>query len=445
MRILLVNSTDAVGGAALMAYNLHRTYRSAGIESFMVVGRNIRGEPFINEIPSDASTIYTGPLHRMADRWSAGGWLSKATRFIATPRLYVDAALGLDHNGYPGTRRILDVFGVPSIIHGHNLHGGYFDLRLLPVLSRAVPFVLTLHDTWLSTGHCAQSLDCERWRTGCGECPYLNIYPAVKRDATAFNWRRKKNVFAHSRLYLTAPSQWMMDRIKSSILADGGLVGSRVIPNGIDTEVFRPGDRSLARDQLSLPRDGLIIGLPAGVLEDDYWKDSTTFIEAIRSVTATLGTEGITLLGIGSNGRPAAASDIKIRNVPYTNDPSKVALCYQAADIYVHPARADTFPTMILESMACATPVVGTAVGGIPEQIGSGGSSCGLLAKQGDGEGLGKAICTLLQNPRLRLELGDVGSRVAVERYCLRTQAKAYLSWYREIIEDWTQRNWDSD
>src|SRR5690606_33473914 len=58
-----------------------------------------------------------------------------------------------------------------------------------------------------------------------------------------------------------------------------------------------------------------------------------------------------------------------IRFVGYQSEPRIVACFYQAADLYLHAAKADTFPTTILEALACGLPVVATAVGGIPEQV----------------------------------------------------------------------------
>jgi hypothetical protein len=74
----------------------------------------------------------------------------------------------------------------PDVIHAHNLRGGYFDLRALPELSRVAPLVLTMHDMWLITSHVAHSFECERWRTGCGECPISA--PTSHSRATEYKW-----------------------------------------------------------------------------------------------------------------------------------------------------------------------------------------------------------------------------------------------------------------
>jgi glycosyltransferase involved in cell wall biosynthesis len=133
--------------------------------------------------------------------------------------------------------------------------GRYFDLRWLPWLSRQLPVILNLRDTWALSGHCAGFQGCERWKTGCGRCPDLDIYPPLERDTTAANWSRKARIYARSRLYVTAPSQWMMDQIAQSMLH---AAKSKLISNGIDIETFRPADRDYARRALDLPPDGVI-------------------------------------------------------------------------------------------------------------------------------------------------------------------------------------------
>ena len=143
----------------------------------------------------------------------------------------------------------------PDVVHLHNLHGGYFDLRELPALSRSRPVLLTMHDAWLLSGHCAHSFACGRWETGCGACPALWIHPSVPRDATALNWERKRALFARSALHVAVSSHWMADRVRRSILAPA-VRELRVIPFGVNVDAvpsrrpaggaFRPRARSRA-------------------------------------------------------------------------------------------------------------------------------------------------------------------------------------------------------
>src|SRR5262249_24448165 len=128
-------------------------------------------------------------------------------------RRRIDPWLGLEDFNHPYTRHLAELSGRrPDVLLCNNLHGGYFDLRQLPWLSMRLPVVLRLADSWAFTGHCAVPGQCDRWRTGCGRCPDLATPPAVSRDATRFNWQRKRWILARSRVHVAAPSRWLMDR-----------------------------------------------------------------------------------------------------------------------------------------------------------------------------------------------------------------------------------------
>ena len=180
--------------------------------------------------------------------------IAKLLTWIAEPHRRLRIRGGFEDFDFPRpcwSRRSLGEG--PTILHLHNLHGGYFDLRALPALSDLAPVVLTLHDQWAFTGHCAHSFGCDRWKTGCGDCPDLTIYPGIPKDRTAENFALKQEIFSRTRLYLSAPSRWLMDKAERSLLAPA-VEEARIIPNGVDTNVFRPGDKAIERSRLGLPR-----------------------------------------------------------------------------------------------------------------------------------------------------------------------------------------------
>src|SRR5690606_25400666 len=211
---------------------------------------------------------------------------------------------------------------------------------------------------WLLSGHCAHSLDCERWRTGCGDCPYLDVYPAVRRDETAYNWQRKRDIYRQSRLHITAPSQWLMDRIYDSMLQG---VDYRVIPNGIDLARFAPGSREEARSRLGLPQQAKIVLFDA----HSAFKDFETVVGALGSVEAA--DTSLIFICLGRLGEDRRLGDGRLVLPGFVGDPDDLVAYYRAADVYVHAAKAEAFGKSVTEAMACGLPVVATAVGGIPE------------------------------------------------------------------------------
>jgi glycosyltransferase involved in cell wall biosynthesis len=371
------------------------------------------------------------------------------THWLAEPRGWLDTLRGLEDFHYPGTRRLLELPpGPPDVVHAHNLHGKYFDLRALPELSRQVPFILTLHDAWLMTGHCAHSFECQRWRTGCGACPDLSIYPGIRRDATALNWRRKREILAASRLHVAVPCRWLLGLVEAAFPVSG-IAESRIIPYGVDLSVFRPQERARVRADLQIPEDADVLLFAANGIRNNVWKDYGTMRAALGTHPARSPRRKLLFLALGETAPDERVGSGELRFVPYQRDPAWVARYYCAADLYVHAARADTFPNAVLEALACGTPVVATAVGGIPEQVkslprdgsdagaalkswGAGGAT-GVLVECGDPEALAGAVGRLLSDPVLRRGLAENAVEEARRRFSLSREADDYLNWYGEL------------
>ena len=144
----------------------------------------------------------------------------------------------------------------PDIIHLHNIHGGYFQTNLLPKLAKIAPIVWTFHDMFPITGHCAYSFECEKWKTGCGNCERLDIYPSIKKDRTKFLWNYKNKVYNSAKFTIVTPSLWLKKCVGQSFLKNKDI---RLIYNGIDLENFTKTDKYEARKELNLPQDKKIV------------------------------------------------------------------------------------------------------------------------------------------------------------------------------------------
>jgi glycosyltransferase involved in cell wall biosynthesis len=422
LRIVQVSATERGGGAEAVALGLHEGFRRRGHDATLLVGRGTGTGPGVRSFPRD---LLTSALHALA-----GG-----VRVL-------ERAGGLETYRYPAAARALRALPDADVIHLHNLHGGYFDLRLLGTLSRRVPVVLTLHDAWLLSGHCAHSLGCERWRTGCGACPDLGIYPAIRRDATAQNWQRKKQIFTRSRLHVATPSGWLAQRVRESMLGTA-TAELRVIPNGVDIAIFSPGDRADARRALGLPVTGPIVLAVGSAARENPFKDPATAEAAVVEAGTVLDRD-IVFVRVAGDAHTARMGRTLIMDHPYQQDAERLALYYRAADVYVHAARADTFPTAVLEAMACGTPVVATDVGGIAEQLRSGPSDeahdvhggAGILTGPAAATEMAQAIATLLSDDALRAHLGRNAACIARRDYDREAQCAAYLDWYRSLAPD---------
>ena len=437
--ILQINTRDQRGGAERIAWNLFQSYQTHGRESWLVVGKKYSNDPYIWEIANvhHASTPWArtwlrlsealSPLRRCGVKGVAA--VQQRLHLLAHPTAYYQRRQGYEDFNYPGTKSLLTLLPArPDLIHCHNLHGDYFDLNVLPWLSRQRPLLLHLHDAWLLSGHCAHALDCTRWQHGCGACPYLQTYPAVRRDQTAANWQHKQAIYRNSRLYLVTVSQWLMDKVQRSMVQG---VFQRVIHNGIDLNTFKPGERLAARRALQLPPDARII-LFTG---HSAFKDMHTTYQALSRVQG----EQLLFIGLGAARSSKAWEQGKVLTPPYIETAAQMAEYYRAADLYLHAATVDSFPTAVLEAMACGTPVVATAVGGIPEQIKAG--ETGLLTPPQAPDTLAHALQTLLDDTEQRLRIGEAAAAYAKQYFGLARQVNALLAYYEEIQTDWQQHN----
>ncbi len=442
MKVLSVSPSVAGGGAEKVALMLHERYLARNIESWLAVGsRNAEASGTL-QVPRDAgrsawARALLGPAWRLEERGARGSGparlASRALRVAAEPARWMRVARGHEDFDFPWTPGLLDLPPAPpDVLHLHNLHGGYFDIRALPELTRRVPTVLTLHDTWLLTGHCAHPLGCEGWRRGCGSCPDLDRYVPVRRDATAANFRVKHHAVGASRVRIAAPSRWLLSMAEESGLFAGEREG-RVVPNGVDAQAFSPGSRTASREALGLPPDRAVLLVAARGVRDNPFKGFDTFVEALGRLPGDLAS-GVLAVALGYDGPPPAAG-VEFRGVPFVTEPAAVAGYYRAADVFVHPSLADSFPLAPIEAMACGTPVLVSDAGGLPEIVTDGES--GLMFPAGDAAGLAAALEALLGDGALRDRLGESGLARVRDRFTLDRQVDSYLEWYEELAEEY--------
>jgi glycosyltransferase involved in cell wall biosynthesis len=417
VNVLQVSTSDRGGGAETVALSLHRALRARGHDAWLAVGTRWTGDEGVLTIGSGE------PVEQPR--------IARLARALRDPGVLVDLGRGREDFRFPESHRVLELPPrTPDVLHLHNLHGGYFDLRLLPFLTGRVPTAVTMHDEWLYTGHCAYTLDCERWLTGCGRCPHLHTYPSLLVDGTAENRRRKRALYEQARMHVVLPSRWLADRAVRSIL-EPAIASSRVIPNGVDLDVFAPGGKDEARARLDLPQDAHVLVFAAQGARSNPYKDFGT----LRAALARLGAEAgppVVALALGEEAEEERLGRVSLRSSTFLGR-REVADRLRAADLYVHSARAENHPLAVLEALACGTPVVASRVGGIPEQV---SAETGLLVRPGDAEALAAAVSKLLADADQRARLAQRAADDARARFSLARQVDAYLELYAELAAD---------
>lgn len=423
MKIIQINTLFGAGGAAIIVEQLHKKYISSGISSWVMVGHKARNYERVIEFPY----------------FSDKKLFTRLTKNISTK-------LGIEDFSFWKGKEVERFFPEkPDIIHCHNLHGNYFNLRSLKYLSGNYPVFLTLHDAWTLGGHCAHSFECQRWTSGCGQCPDISIYQSISRDMSAFNWRLKRNIYKKCSFFLVTPSQWLMEKVKKSMLLPA-IKKARVINNGIDTEIFQMGDMLEARRILDIPSADKIVIFASNGVKSSIWKDYQMMRKAVEITAKKMPGTNIQFLALGEESEPEKIGDAVVKFVP-PQEQERLALYYRAADLYMHAAKAETFPNVIIESLACGTPVVATAIGGIPEQIKSlksppgvdcknfdNRSATGILVPGSDADAMAKEIFFLLSHPDVLAALGINAAKDAKTRFSLGRQVSEYMGFYEECL-----------
>jgi glycosyltransferase involved in cell wall biosynthesis len=436
MRILVISTFDIGGGAEKIAFDLSRSYLERGHDVRLMVRFKRTSYDWVVEFNPYESLKRGGSVPQRLETWIRSlpqfrgqyrlvDWIRRS----AYPMRWVHKLRGIEDFNYASPKLLLsNSLWKPEVIHAHNLHGDYFDLRSLRELSREMPIVWTLHDAWILSGHCAYFIDCMKWTTGCGHCPDLDRAPKVFGDQTERNLKRKLDIYRSSTLNLATPSKWLMNCV---VNAGINAASNRVIEYGVDTRIFRPADRSEARKSVGIPADAFVCLFVAfGGKSNNPYKDYVTVEKAIEEVTGMIGPTKIVFICIG--GEPESPRGAGYHYIPFIKDPSTLAKYYQAANVLLHAANADNFPCVIIEALACGTPVIATDVGGISEQIDHDGT--GFLVPRHDSHAMACHITEMVFHPELSQAIGAKASAIARTRFDLERQANDYLMWFNELL-----------
>lgn len=424
-KIVAVNTADRGSGAESVAWNLFKGFQRRGVESWLVVGDKKTPDPYVLPFFSSPYIDYS-PYADPAFESALGAQRQR------------DLLAGIESNDFPYSKYLPTLTGsVPDITLCHNLHGGYFDLRVLQSLSVRGPVFLSLHDNWMFTGHCGYPVGCARWQTGCGQCPDLSLPPAILADGTAYNWRKKAQIYKGARLYVSAPTRWLLERAQASMLAPA-IVASRVIPCPVDMQRFRAGARAEAREQLGLSQAGHVVVYAAFKGRANPYKDYATIGSALERLAVLRAHDDILFIALGEEAPDLQMGKIRFRFLPF-QAPAAVARYLRAADIYVHAAREETFGLITAEAAACGTPVVSTAVGGLPEVVMH--EQTGLLVPAQDADGMARAIDRLLGDPVLRERIGRQGAEYARLHWDQERVLDLYQDWFEEVLNEDAEAN----
>lgn len=311
----------------------------------------------------------------------------------------------------------------PDIIHLHNLHSNFINYILLMryIIKEKIPTVITLHDCWYFTGKCFHYLynDCMRWKDQCGSCPRKH------EEQDSFFFDRSKRVLKDKQKYIgnnenvcvVGCSEWVTSEAKKSILKDR-IYGT--ICNGINLEVFKPKNESI-RKKYKLDGKFLILGMANKWLAKEN-------AETFSYITSKLNPNMVVML-VGAQPVLERIQSEHIILVPRISDPNELAEYYSAADVFVNITKADTFPTVNMEAIACGTPVITYDSGGSSEIV---TPDVGYVVDFGNYEEMMACICEIQRKGKGVLT--NNCRKRAEEKYNMRNCFAQYVELYHTII-----------
>ncbi len=404
LRVVHVNAFDASGGAARSAYRLHRGLAALGVDSAMVVRRKATDDPAVHlasPVGASVRAVLDQELHRL---------------FRRRPRSFFTTAVLPDRTA-PAVARL-----APDVVNRHWVGEGFLRPESVARLPR--PVVWTLHDAWAFTGGCHVTGACERFVDGCGACEVLGS--TRERDLSRWVLGRKRRAWSDVALTIVAPSRWMAERARRSALLAGRRV--EVIPNGVDTSVFRPLAQGAARELLRLPPDGRLVLF----LAMDGVSDPNKGFHLLREALGHGAPAGAGLLVAGASSIPAeAAPAVPTHALGRLQDDVSLALAYASADVVVVPSIQENLPNTALEALACGRPVVAFRVGGLPDLVEDGVN--GALVDPFDTAGLARALAWTLEDAARWRALCEAARARAERDHGTALQARRYLALYEDL------------
>jgi glycosyltransferase involved in cell wall biosynthesis len=413
VRPLLVNTYDRGGGAAIAAMRLHRGLRGIGIESRLLVQSRHGAEPGV-----------LGPSGGLA---AAGAWARP--RLDSLPaRAYARRRGDLFTTAWMPDRLARDLDALaPDLVHLHWIAHGFARLESLARLTR--PVVWTLHDSWAFTGGCHLPFECTRYRQACGACPALGS--RAERDLSRRVFERKRAAWRDTAFTVVTPSRWLAACARSSALL--GQARCEVIPNGIDLDRFRPGDRAAARARLGIASDRRVLLCGGADIARDPNKGLTLLVAALDGLPPERRATFEVLLFGTRPGDRLPASVVPMRDLGYVADEAALAQAYAAADVFVAPSLHENLPNTVLEAMACGIPCVAFDLGGLPDLIGH--EREGWLARPGQADDLARGIAWVLEDEARRRSLGERARARTQAEFEIGLIARRHAALYQDVCD----------
>lgn len=406
MKVVIVNFSETKGGAAKAAKRLHLAL-----------------------LKNNVNSIYLTQFKETNDNTVIGN-TSKLSIIKAKLKVIQEGLAIKKHKtkhitpfsaSFSGSKNIVDKINKlnPDIVHLHWINAGMLSTNQISKIK--APIVWSLHDMWAFTGGCHYTEECDKYKFECGNCLVLNS--DMELDISRKVYLQKQKLYAQKNITIVGLSKWMANSAKdSSLLKNQNIVN---LPNPIDTDLYIPIDKYLAREKLNLPLNKKIILFGAMGATSDPRKGYVHLEKALN----LLDNDNIELAIFGTNEK-VTHPKYKVNTLGFITNDSQLNLVYNSADVMIVPSIQENLSNAILESLSAGTPVVGFEIGGNSDMIDH--KKNGYLARPFEAEDLADGINFIINQTNDSL---SNNARNKVETaFQQNIVAKQYLNLYNEIL-----------
>ncbi|HGH6031183.1 TPA: glycosyltransferase family 4 protein [Vibrio mimicus] len=407
------------------------TMKVTHVNSGDLIGRRFNGydlKPYLSDLGVETSQLVYWNKQSNAD-FVHQAFDYPGSRYITRAVNLVEQRLSLHAKLHPHSWALPYHAEIKSadLVHMHIIHDGFFSMDAIPFLSRRKPIVWTWHDPWPMTGHCIYPMGCDKWKTGCGNCPSLEAPFRMRKDRTKQQFSWKNNIYKKTKAEVVLASKWMLDMAQNSPFSE--YFNFTQIPFGLDLEKYRPRDKKVARERLGIFPDRAVVFIRAS---STPFKGLREFVEALELINPELKLCIIALQEVGHFDQFIGKH--QIIEFGWSNDEELLLDAYAACDFFAMPSMAEAFGLMAIEAMACGRPVLSFDSTSLEDV--SFAPSAGISVPRGDTNLLAKAIEELVMDPHECEKRGNLSRKLAEKHYDIRMQAQLSFELYDRVLSN---------
>lgn len=412
MKIAILSTFDFVGGAFKAAYRLHRGLNEKGVDSKMIVAKKTTDDfTVIRDDHKFRRRIQT--LLPFLDSLILNFYKRRKKAFFSPSFFSTSITARLKQIDF-------------QIAHLQWINNAFMGIRSIKKIKQ--PIVWTIHDMWIFTGGCHYAGDCKKYITGCNQCPVLGS--KKKNDLSKKVFDRKLKHWKNLDITIVSPSKWLAECAKESLILKSAKV--KVIPYNIDTNIYKPIDKVVARGIMNLPVDKSIIlfGATNGTLDER--KGIKYLLAALQKIQIEKR-DNLSIIIFGST-QPEVSliENFQFFYMGEFKDDYSLAVIYSCADVFIAPSVEDNLPLTVMESLSCGTPVVAFNIGGMPDMIDH--KINGYLATPFETDDLVTGINWILEDAERKSLLNKAARNKVLENYTTDIIVKEYKKLYWDLL-----------